>query len=240
MRVRVDLVAADFSDPDATERGWPRDARRLTAVVIDVLRATTTLTVALANGAARVIPVAGLEPAFAWKAREPAVLLCGERDGLKIPGFDLGNSPAEYGAEAVAGRTLVFASTNGSRAMLACAGCGVRLLGAFVNASAVVAALEGRAFVRLVCAGKQGSFALEDAACAGWLCAALAARGARIEGGPARLAAALAPRDPTELRALLQGAAHGRTLRSLSPLFARDVERCAELDALDRVFGYDA
>jgi 2-phosphosulfolactate phosphatase len=240
VRVRVDLVAADFSDPDGTERGWPRDARRLTAVVIDVLRATTTLTVALANGAARVIPVAGLEPAFAWKAREPGVLLCGERDGLKVPGFDLGNSPAEYGAEAVAGRTLVFASTNGSRAMLACAGCGVRLLGAFVNASAVVAALAGRPFVRLVCAGRQGSFALEDAACAGWLCAALAARGARIEGAQARLAAALAPRDATELRALLQGAVHGRTLRSLSPLFARDVERCAELDALDRVFGFDA
>jgi len=240
VRVRVDLVSGAAAGPGETEPGWPRDARRIAAVVIDVLRATTTLTVALANGAARVVPVAGIEPAFAWKARDPGVLLCGERDGFKVPGFDLGNSPAEYGQAAVAGRTLVFASTNGSRAMLACAGCGVRLLGAFVNASAVVAALEGRAFVRLACAGKQGSFALEDAACAGWLCAALAARGARIEGGQARLAASLAPADVAGIRALLQGSAHGRTLRGLSPLFARDVERCAELDAVDRVFGYDA
>jgi len=154
VRVRVDLVSGAAAGPGETEPGWPRDARRIAAVVIDVLRATTTLTVALANGAARVVPVAGIEPAFAWKARDPGVLLCGERDGFKVPGFDLGNSPAEYGQAAVAGRTLVFASTNGSRAMLACAGCGVRLLGAFVNASAVVAALEGRAFVRLACAGR--------------------------------------------------------------------------------------
>jgi len=240
VRVRVDLVSGAVADPGETRPGWPRDPRRIAAVVIDVLRATTTLTVALARGAARVVPVAGLELAFAWKAREPGVLLCGERDGFKVPGFDLGNSPAEYGAEAVAGRTLVFASTNGSRAMLACAGCGVRLLGAFVNASAVVASLEGKAFVRLKCAGKQGSFALEDAACAGWLCVALAARGARIEGAQARLAAALAPADAAGIRALLQGSAHGRTLRSLSPAFACDVEFCAELDTLDRAFGFDA
>src|SRR5262249_22107279 len=85
----------------------------------------------------------------------------------------------EYGEETVAGRTLVFASTNGSRAMLACAGAGVRLLGAFVNAAAVVESLAGRRFVLLACAGKEGRFALEDAACAGWLCSRLAARASR-------------------------------------------------------------
>ena len=223
-----------------SERGWPRDERRLAAVVIDVLRATTTLTVAFAHGARRVIPVAGIEQAFAWRAREPGVLLCGEREGLKVPGFDLGNSPEEYHAEAVAGRTVVFASTNGSRAMLACAGCGVRLLGAFVNASAVVDALKDRNYVRLQCAAKEGRFALEDAACAGWLCEALAARGARIEGDGARLAAALAPRDTAAIHALVQGSAHGRTLRALGPAFARDVEFCAGLDRIDRVFGFDA
>ena len=236
MRVRVELVAG--ADPDETERVWPGDRRRLAAVVIDVLRATTTLTVACAHGAARVIPVAGIEPAFARKAREPSVLLCGERDGLKVPGFDIGNSPAEYGEETVAGRTLVFASTNGSRAMLACAGAGVRLLGAFVNAAAVVESLAGRRFVLLACAGKEGRFALEDAACAGWLCSRLAARGARIEGDGARLAAAIAPRDGAGVRALLQGSAHGRTLRALGGAFARDVEFCAELDRLNRVFGF--
>ncbi len=238
MRVRVELVAGVDADPGETPRGWPHDARRLAAVVIDVLRATTTLTVALANGARRVEPVAGPAQALAARAREPGALLCGERGGLKIPGFDLGNSPEEYGAAAVTGRTLVFASTNGSRAMLACAGCGTRLLGAFVNASAVVDSLAGRKHVLLACAGKEGRFGLEDAACAGWLCRALEARGARIEGDAARLALALAPRDAAEIRALLQGSAHGRTLRALSPSFARDVELCAALDRLDRAFGY--
>jgi 2-phosphosulfolactate phosphatase len=234
VRVRVDLVTGAAP---AAEPGWPRSAA-WTAVVIDVLRASTTLTVALSNGAARVVPVASVAAAFARKQREPDALLCGERDGLKVPGFDLGNSPAEYGVEVVTGRTLVFASTNGSRAMLAAAGCGARWLAAFVNASAVIETLAGQAFVWLACAGKEGRFALEDAACAGYLCETLAARGAHIEGPGARFARALAPRDGDGVRALLQGAAHGRTLRGLSPAFAGDVEYCAGLDRIGGVFGF--
>jgi hypothetical protein len=107
VRVRVSLWPGAPPDSDAP-RGWPLEPRRVTAVAIDVLRATTTLTLAFTHGAARVIPVASIEEARAWKARDPQVLLCGERGGLKIPGFDLGNSPSEYGHEAVRGRTLVF------------------------------------------------------------------------------------------------------------------------------------
>ncbi len=236
MRVRVDLVPDLEPDPDAMPRGWPRDARSITAVVIDVLRATTTLSLALANGAQRVIPVASPAEAFAVKAGDAQTLLCGERAGLRIPGFDLGNSPDEYDAATVAGRALVFASTNGSRALLACARCGRRLLGAFVNASAVVRSLAGARFVTLVCAGREGRFALEDAACAGFIAAALARDGARVEGGAARLALALAPRGAAEVRALVQGASHGRYLRALGPEYARDVERCGALDLLDRAF----
>jgi 2-phosphosulfolactate phosphatase len=238
VRVRVELVAGRDADPDRTPRGWPRDARRLAAVVIDVLRATTTLTVAFTNGARRVVPVADPEQAFALKQREPQALLCGERGGLKIPGFDLGNSPEEYRADVVGGRTLVFASTNGSLAMLACAGCGVRRLAAFVNAKAVVESLAGARFVLIACAGGEGRFDLEDAACAGWIARALEARGARLEGGAARLARALAPADAAGVRALLQGSFHGRALRALGPAFARDVEFCAQLDRYDRAFGY--
>lgn len=238
MRVRVDLKPRAHADPDETGPGWPLEPRLHAAVVIDVLRATTTLTVALAKGAARVVPVADPLAALEWKRRDPAVLLCGERGGLKIPGFDLGNSPAEYTFQAVSGRTLVFASTNGSRAMLASAECGVRRLGAFVNASAVAAAVADQPFVRLVCAGREGGFSLEDAACAGWLCEALAARGARIDGGRARLAMALAPRDAAGARTLLEGSAHGRALRALGPAFAADVEFCAGLDRVDRAFEF--
>jgi 2-phosphosulfolactate phosphatase len=211
----------------------PGDA---TAVVIDVLRATTTLTVALGNGAARVLPVATPEEAFRLRERDPEALLCGERDGRKIAGFDLGNSPAEYGASVVSGRTLVFASTNGSLALIRARDARRRVLGCFANASATLEEVRSEERLVVVCAGKLGRLSLEDAAFAGWLCERLGERGARLEGAAAALAASLAPRDRLETRALVQGSSHGRYLRSLGPDFAADVELAAELDALPRAF----
>ena len=207
-----------------------------TALIIDVLRASTTLTVALSNGATRVLPVAGTDEAFTLKTAQPDALLCGERDGMRIAGFDLGNSPAEYSRSAVADRPLIFASTNGSLAMLGAHRAGRRVLAAFVNASAAVEAVASEREVALVCAGKLGAFSLEDAACAGWLGAKLAERGGRIEGAGARLAVRLAPHSRREVRAVLQGSSHGRYLRSLGETFARDVEFCAGLDRIDRAF----
>lgn len=212
-------------------RGWPSDRSRWTGVAIDVLRATSTLTVALGSGAGGVVPLARPEEALELRARDPRVLACGEREGHKVPGFDLGNSPSEYTADRVAGRTLAFASTNGSRALQSLAGCERIVLACFLNASAVVANLATASFVLIRCAGLQGAFALEDAACAGWLCAALARGGATLEGAASRAAAALAPRDAAEVRALVQGAAHGRTLRGLGAAFAADVDECARLDS---------
>jgi 2-phosphosulfolactate phosphatase len=207
-----------------------------TAVIIDVLRATTTLTYARLYGARDVIPVATAAEAFALRARHPGALLCGEREGRRIEGFDLGNSPAEYGFAVVAGRTLVFASTNGSLALLRARRARRRVLAAFVNATAVVRSLAGASEVVLLCSGKLGRFCLEDAALAGWLCRAFAAGGARLEGGGARFALGVAPRDAAEVHATVQSAAQGRYLRSLGPELAADVERCAALDAVDQVF----
>lgn len=228
MRVEVALTA--------TVVGPSRPGPRAVAVVIDVLRATTSLTVALAAGATRVMAVA--TPADGWRMREgvPEALLCGEREGLRIPGFDLGNSPYEYAAERVAGRPLIFASTNGSIALLAAAAAKGRWLATFVNLAAVVEALAGEEHVFVIAAGKLGRFALEDAACAGLLCRRLAERGATLHGGAARMAAALAPGSAAEVRALVQGSPHGRYLRSLGPDYARDVEFCSGLDGLERAF----
>ena len=209
-------------------------------MVIDVLRATTTLTVALGHGARRVHPVATPEAARAAREALPGALLCGEREGLRIEGFDLGNSPFEYPVTRVAGRTLIFASTNGSLAMLAAAACRRRTLAAFVNLGAVVERLAGERAVVIVCAGKLGRFALEDAACAGLLCERLARTGAAFEGPEAKLARSLAPRDAAETRSLVQGSSHGRYLRSLGPEFARDVEFAGALDALDQAFDLSA
>jgi 2-phosphosulfolactate phosphatase len=214
--------------------------RGATAVIVDVLRATTTLTTALANGARGVLPASSPEEAFALKRRHPAALICGEREGRKVAGFDLGNSPLEYPPDVVAGRTLIFASTNGSIAMRRAARARRRLLAAFVNASAVVVALARERDVVIVCAGKLGRFSLEDMLLAGWLCARLVEGGATLESPAARLARALAPRDESEVRALVQGASHGRYLRTLGPDFAADVEVCCRLDSIDRVFDLGA
>jgi 2-phosphosulfolactate phosphatase len=206
------------------------------AVIVDVLRATTTLTVALANGAAGVIPVATPAEAIALRAARADLLACGERDGRIVPGFDLGNSPFEYGAERVAGRTLVFASTNGSLAMLAARGARRRVLAAFVNLRAVVDRVGREPEIAIVCAGKLGGFSLEDAACAGMLIARLEPHGA-VAGNPAaRLARALAPGDAGELAALVQGAAHARDLLSMGGAYARDLDFCAALDTIDQAF----
>jgi 2-phosphosulfolactate phosphatase len=200
------------------------------AAAIDVLRATTSLAVARANGAARVLPFADTAAALAFRDAHAGALACGEREGRIVPGFDLGNSPFEYTPERVAGRTLAFASTNGSRALLAASRCRRRWLANFTTLSAVVEALAGESDVWLVCAGKLGGFALEDAACAGAIAARLAARGATLANDPARLVCALAPADAAEVRTLVRGCDHGRWLAGLGASFAADVAFCATLD----------
>ena len=234
-RVRVLLATPR---PEARGVAWPEPGE--CAVAIDVLRATTTLTVALGHGARRVRLAASTGEALRMREAEPRALVCGEREGRKPEGFDLGNSPFEYPVPAVSGRTLIFTSTNGSRTLLAAARARRRLLAAFVNLGAVVERLAGESRVVVMCAGKDSRFAIEDAACAGLLCHRLARRGARIEGSGAAIAMAFAPRDGAECRALVQGSAHGRALRAMSPEFARDVEFCAEIDAIDQAFELDA
>lgn len=142
------------------------------AVVIDVLRASTTMITALAHGAACVVPVADVVEARRLASETgPAALLGGERGGVRIPGFDLGNSPLEYVAGRVAGRTIVITTTNGTAALAAARGAREILIGALVNRSAVAAAIRrlagdgGR--VHLVCAGTDGCVSAEDVLAAG-------------------------------------------------------------------------
>jgi len=140
-----------------------------TAVVIDVLRATTTIVFALAAGARAVIPCLTIENARAAAAALPAdgVVLGGERGGRPIEGFDLGNSPAEYVAGMVSGKTIVLTTTNGTKALLQCAGAEHIVIGSFVNLSAVCSVLSGRHSVDLVCAGTDGQITREDVLVAG-------------------------------------------------------------------------
>ncbi len=142
------------------------------AVVIDVLRASTTMIAALAHGATELVPVAAIDEARRLAADAgPAALLGGERGGVRISGFDLGNSPLEYSAARVAGRTIVITTTNGTAALAAARGAREILIGAIVNRSAVAAVIRGLAgageHVHLVCAGTEGCVSAEDVLAAG-------------------------------------------------------------------------
>ena len=146
------------------------------AVVIDVLRASTTIVTALAHGAAGVRPVLEVAEARALAAAPeapPGLLLGGERGGLRIEGFDLGNSPLEYTAARVGGHPIAITTTNGTAALDACGGALEVLVGAVVNRSAVaerariLADRLGAGTIHLVCAGTDGAVTEEDLLAAG-------------------------------------------------------------------------
>ena len=146
----------------------PTEADRVpTAVVVDVLRATSTIVQALAGGYRRVYCCAEIEDARALHDRLPDAVLAGERRAAAIPGFALGNSPRDF-VEPRA-QALVLSTTNGTRAIVAAAQTAETVLvGSLLNLEAVaVAAREAGSDVEVVCAGVEGRFTLDDAYCAG-------------------------------------------------------------------------
>lgn len=204
-----------------------------TAVVIDVLRATSTIIEALANGARAVFPAGTTDDAvqLAQKLGREHVLLCGERKSVKIPGFDLGNSPGEFTPDQVAGKTLVMCTTNGTPALLAASGARRVLVAGYLNLSTVARMLadEGEP-VSIVCAGRERRFALEDAACAGQLTLALRELLGRTPelNDAGVVAAGLARRyGSSPLRALRRTLA-AKQLKEAG--FGADVDFCAAVD----------
>ena len=143
------------------------------AVVVDVLRATSTIAQALASGYRRVLCCAEIEEARQLRERLGEGVLAGERLAWAIPGFELGNSPAEFVEPR--GETVVLTTTNGTRAIVAAAaGAETVLVGSLLNLAAVAeTARESESVVEVVCAGVDGRFTLDDAYCAGRIAAAL-------------------------------------------------------------------
>jgi len=176
----------------------PEELAAGVVVVIDVLRASTTITTALAAGAREVIPCAEVEQArqqavemtrklkrrtamvlgggaagvsedsiATVETLEPQPLLGGERGGLPIDGFDMGNSPLEYTPQSVDGRTIVFTTTNGTQALQVCRAAQRIVFGSFVNFSAIISELTGDLPIHLLCAGTRGRITREDVLFAG-------------------------------------------------------------------------
>lgn len=143
-------------------------------IVLDVMRATTTMTVMFDQGARRVLAAQTLEQAREAIQKVPDRLLCGERYAKTPSGFDYNNSPAQFAQIDLSGRDLILTTSNGTRALFACPEQSTRLAGSFYNAQAVVSdaltlAQERDCNISMVCAGEYGYFSLEDTACAGYL-----------------------------------------------------------------------
>ena len=148
-----------------------RDLSQTVCVVFDVFRATSTIVTALANGAAAVIPVAEIPDALALRRQNPEILLAGEREGLRIHkgltegiDFDFGNSPREFTADKIDGKSIALSTTNGSRALRACAHAKEVLVGSFLNLTATAAHLQRSlpANRLLICSGTGDGTAYED------------------------------------------------------------------------------
>ncbi len=157
-----------YSLPSLTS---PEEITGGVAVVIDVLRASTTIIHALEAGAAQIQPCLQVEDARAEASRLPEgqFLLGGERKGLRIEGFDLGNSPDEYTPEVVSGKTIVFTTTNGTQAMGQCRLATKAYIAAFVNVSAICQKLTGEEQIHIVCAGTKGQIGNDDILLAGMI-----------------------------------------------------------------------
>ena len=229
--MRVDVAVA----PALLSRPVPAGTD---VVVLDVLRATSTIATALAHGATGIEPSEEVEAARA-RAGELSALLGGERDALPPPGFDLGNSPAAYTAAACGGRMIVLTTTNGTRAVAAVRGARRVLAGSLLNAEATARALVagGAQEVLLVCAGRGGRVSADDVAGAGCLAGSLALLAAAEPSDAARVALALFDTWKHDLVGLFRRTDAGRNLERLG--LASDLRDCSRVDALGVVAELD-
>jgi len=218
-----------FSPAGVDELGM----RGRNVVIIDVLRASTTICTALRNGAREVIPTPDIENATKISANLSgnSRLLGGERQGKKIDGFDLGNSPSEYTPEKVGGKTIIFTTTNGAGAVYKCRYAAMALVGTFVNISSIVQTIRdvGGTWT-ILCSGSQGAFSIEDATCAGMIISKVQAE-TEVETDDAGLTAIILHKNfKRSILGMMKKAEHGKYLASIG--FGEDLKICAAVDSV--------
>lgn len=206
------------------------------AVVIDVLRASSTITTAFAHGAKSIQTTLTEKEALQLAQKSDAeLLLGGERQGIKIAGFHLGNSPREYTEEVVSGRRILFTTTNGTKAIARAQDCGLSpiFIGCFLNFSALASKLRklNPPKLYLFCAGRAGAFSLEDAAFAGLLCQKLGGLGELSDS--AKAAQAIWCRWEENIPGLFAESDHGRYMIKIG--FASDLALCSVVDKYEVV-----
>jgi 2-phosphosulfolactate phosphatase len=200
-------------------------------VVVDVLRATSSMVTAFAHGIEKIIPVSSLEDCQA--RQQQGFLTAAEREGRKAEGFDLGNSPFSYMEPQIKGKTLVMTTTNGTHAIRLSMAADQVLAGAFLNLNSVAAFVEAaQKDVLVVCAGWKGNFNLEDTLFAGGLADRL--EGCFSFANDAALAALHLYRlARTDMSGFLSASSHVQRLKNLD--ITKDIEFCLQQDLYDVV-----
>lgn len=214
----------------------PSDTAGRLVAVIDVLRASTTIAVALSNGARHVVPLESSEEVVTRSKtfERSDVRLAGERKMVAIPGFDLGNSPLEFTPEAIEGKTVLMTTSNGTAALIGVQGARDVVVASYVNLSPVAAmlraALRGGTDVAIICAGRERHFSLEDAACAGRLTRSIVKRLTTVTLNDAAQAAVMVDRKYADhLDRLFADSVHGQALAEAG--FGEDLRVCADVDS---------
>lgn len=211
------------------------DVQGRVVAVIDVLRASTSIAVALANGARTVVPVEDVDEAITRSRQfeRSQVRLAGERKMLAIPGFDMGNSPVEFTREAVSDRTVLITTTNGTRSLLALQGARDIVVASYVNLSVVSVMLRAAARandISIVCAGTEGHFSLEDAACAGRYVRSITQPGSSLTlNDAARACALIDGKYGDNIAEIFRDSWHGQALAEAG--FGDDLVACAAVDS---------
>lgn len=212
-----------------------------TVIVVDVLRSTTCITMAVKNGAERIIPAVdpGEAASIAWRLGIRDCVLAGERGGIKLPDFNLGNSPAEYSSENVQGKTVVISTSNGTEAIHGSAAAKDVLIGAMINRTAVAQrALALGNDILIVCAGTDGAISADDLIAAGAIADAVcrSAMGT-VEATDIVKVCCMLYADWQEGRADLSATHHYSRLVRLG--FTEDVRFCFTPDVTDVVPVYE-
>lgn len=228
MKIDV-IISADYINSE--------NLRGKSVVVIDILRATSVITTALANGAKCVIPTLTVEDAFEKKEEiSKDVILAGERQAKKIDGFDLSNSPLEFTKDIVSGKNVILSTTNGTRA-LTLSSTGDRVFVASVlNAKAVARKLvEIQKDVVIINAGTNGNFSTDDFICGGYIISEILKETSCDLTDISRVAKDIYENN-TDIRLYIQNATHYGVLVSLG--LEADIEYCCKKDIFDIVPEY--
>ena len=213
----------------------PSDTSGRLVAIIDVLRASTTVAVALANGAKTVVPLPTADEVIV-RSRDfakSAVRTAGEQKMLPIPGFDFGNSPGAFTAEAVEGKTILLTTSNGTRALLGVQGARDIVIASYVNLTAVLTLMKlasgSDTDITIICAAEEGLFALEDAACAGRLVRSIPKRAGMVMNDAAVASVLVDKKYGDNIAKIFQDSSHGQALKAAG--FGDDLATAAKVDS---------